>query len=95
MDYFAELVYDTLTGNTRTEFGVPGVKDMFSPGAACDRHYQRVLVAYEALKERLNEKNELAEVEAIISSMESIQRIIALEMYDLGMKIAKEKSRFV
>ena len=82
----SEDVYYTLLEETIDAAKVPGVENLFVPGSPCDQNYNRMLWAYEHLCQRLNREGEDADIETIISSLLENQRMIALKMYEYGVK---------
>ena len=86
--FHAEDIYYTLLGEFIDGAGVPGVENLFAPGSACDQNYNRMLCAYERLCRRLNRRDDDPDVEIIINSLLENQRMIALKMYEYGVKKA-------
>ena len=87
--YNAEDVLETLLGERIAGTGVPGIENIYAPGGPCDRNYIAILDAYERLCARLNQKDQDADVETIIDALLENQRIIALKMYEYGVKLSR------
>ena len=88
----AEDILDTLLGEYVDGAGVPGVENIYAPGGPCDRNYCAMLEAYERLCRRLNRRDDDPDVEIIINSLLENQRIIALKMFEYGVKKGGPKS---
>ena len=84
--FHSEDVYYTLLGEMVDDAKVPGVENLFVSGSVCDQNYRQMLCAYEHLCHRLNQADADPDIEIIISSLLENQRIIALKMYEYGMK---------
>ena len=82
----SEDVYYTLLGETIDDAKVPDVENLFFSGSPCDLNYKQMLCAYKRLCHRLNQVNEDPDVEIIINALLENQRIIALKMYEYGVK---------
>lgn len=83
---FGELLYDTLTGLILEEYGVPGVENAYDQGGSCCHLYEIVCEARERLqlKMQVEDGEDDPDVLMIINTMEKIQRIIALQMFEYG-----------
>lgn len=86
-----EDIYYTLIGVMQEEFCVPGVENLFAEGGECERLYAQVMEAYEHLRRRLGVEDEDADVETIVNSMMSIERIVAMKMFECGMKFSNKE----
>ena len=84
-----EQVYDCLLGQTERNITLNWVENIFTDGSAYDHNYGEVLDAYERLCQRLGTGDEDADVEIIINSMLDNEQIVALKMFEYGMKYAK------
>lgn len=83
----AEAVFDTLTDALCEEHKIPGVKNAFAPGTACNELYRQIYHANRRLCQRLGQIDEDPDVELIINNFMEINRILCLEMYRYGKKI--------
>lgn len=86
METFADMVYDTLSGNLHGQYAVPGVEDAFAAGSECLRLYEEMTAVRDQLQSRVGLPEEDEDVERIISILESVQRILAIKMFDYGQK---------
>lgn len=85
-----EDVYDTLRGIRNPDAAVKGVENMFTSGSECELLYDRMLGAYERLRNRLGVEDEDSDVETIISSLMAIERTISFKMYEYGAKLGMD-----
>ena len=83
---FAELVYDTLSGDVHGEYAVPGVEDAFALGSECLQLYDEMREVRDRLQARMGLVDEDEDVERIISILESVQRILGIKMFHYGQK---------
>lgn len=88
-----ELIYQILNGDIdREEVQLPeGVEvvDEFDEGRECGRFYDKIYKAKLRLGKRLG-TDEDSDVEEIIGCMDSISRILAMKMFEYGMKLKTE-----
>ena len=84
-----EQVYDCLLGQFEPNITLNWVENIFTDGSAYDRNYGAVLDAYECLCQRLGTGDEDADVEIIINAMLDNERIVALKMFEYGMRYAR------
>ena len=80
---FKEQVYYSMTGSLVEP--IPEVENIFERGKVYDVFYAKVFDARERLFERLGVYED-SDVEIIIDSMLTLQREVALRMYDYGAK---------
>ena len=80
----AEFVYESLIGELVDP--LKGIENAFAPGRFCEMQYGNVLSSYERLCDRLGMVDEDGDVEQIVDSMLSIQRVLCLKMFELGIK---------
>ena len=85
----AEHVYDCLLGQFVSEKALDWVENIYTDGSAYDRNYAAALDAYERLCKRLGTGEEDADVEIIINSMLANEQVVALKMFELGIRYAK------
>ena len=83
---FVEDVYETLQGETKPGFMVPGVENAFDEGEPCDLLYKEVYAAQRRLEKRLQVDPYDADVEKIITALMDIQKILCFKMYEYGAK---------
>ena len=88
----AEHVYDCLLGQILSETALDWVESIFTDGSEYNRNYAAVLAAYGRLCQRLGTDEEDDDVEVIINSMLDNEKLIALNMFELGMRYAKSES---
>lgn len=69
----------------------PGVEDAFADGALCAKMYDIVYDAERRLEDRLGVAGNDADVEEIITAMESIVREIGYKMYCCGAKFGRKE----
>lgn len=79
-----EAVYYSLIGELIDP--IPGVRNAFGEGEQCSQMYTEVQEAYQRLRERLKIEDEDADVETIIDSLLMIQKLLCVEMFELGRK---------
>ena len=79
---FAEAVYWSVQG--LLEKPVEGVENAFYDGSGCEAAYEQMLEAYERLRQRLQVKNEDADVECIINALQTITKELCLRMFEYG-----------
>ena len=84
-----ENVYYTLTGVLNDECCVPGVENLFAEGGECEHAYSRMLEAYARLRDRLGVAEEDADVEVMINSFLKMECMVAVKMFEYGMKFAE------
>lgn len=91
-----ELIYQIMNGEIdRDEVVLPDgveVMDEFCDGRECGRLYDRVYKAKLRLGKRLG-IDEDSDVEEIINCMSSISRILAVKMFECGMKMKNNKKK--
>ena len=63
---------------------VTGVENAFEDGTLCDNCYERMLQAYDRLRQRLRIENEDPDVETIITAMQTIMKELCFRMYQYG-----------
>ncbi len=81
-----EDIYNTLTGQLREEYRVPGVENLFATGSKCMNCYKLFLDAYARLCQRLGGYDEEdADVEIIVNAFMDMERIISFRMFHYGM----------
>lgn len=78
----AEAVYWSVQG--LLEKPVEGVENAFYDGSVCEAAYEQMLEAYERLRQRLQVKNEDADVECIINALQTITKELCLRMFEYG-----------
>ena len=82
-----EQIYDKMNGFlTEETLSVPEgtvIEDEFAEGKECSLLYEGVYKAGRNLCERLGE-DEDSDVEAILSGMERIARLLSMKMYEYG-----------
>ncbi len=83
-----EYVYESLQGTLCHPH--PDVKNLFGAGMPCERWYAEMLDAYLRICNRLGGDEEDDDVEVIITSLLRIQREIALQMYQYGVKFKEQ-----
>lgn len=81
---FAEAVYGTLTGIIDPEYRVPGVENMLGEGCECNMLYGKMRHAYDRVLDRLGLEDDDADIEEMISSLEEIERLLCIRMYEIG-----------
>lgn len=86
METFADMVYDTLSGDLHGENAVPGVEDAFAAGCECLRLYEEMSEIRDRLQKRMGLPEEDEDVERIIHILERVQRILAVKMFHYGQK---------
>lgn len=86
-------VYDTLTGQLEPEYAVPWVKNAFDEGQPCQKAYSDMLAAYDRLLQRLNETDEDADVEEILTCLLTIQWELSREMFLCGVEFARRMEK--
>ena len=74
-------VYETLIGVRTLGHSVPGVENVFAPGAYCQQRYEEMLQYRERLWQRLDSPED-EDVEHILSAMESIQREVCRKLFE-------------
>ena len=89
--FHAEDILETLLGERIDGTGVPGVENIYAPGGPCDRNYAVLLDAYERLCLRLNRRDYDPDVEIIINALLENQQMIALKMFEYGVKLSRSK----
>ena len=85
----AEQVYDCLLGQFVTEKTLDWVENIYTDGSEYDRNYAAVLAAYGRLCQRLGTDEEDDDVEIIINSMLANEQVVALKMFELGIRYAE------
>lgn len=85
----AEQVYDCLLGQIVSEKALDWVENIYTDGSKYDRNYAAVLAAYGRLCQRLGTDEEDDDVEIIINSMLANEQVVALKMFELGIRYAK------
>ena len=81
---FMEAVRDTLHGQLRERYRIPGVVNAFAEGSVCSKAYEEMYAAYSRLCTRLGVIDEDDDVEIIINSLMTIEEEIAYYMYRYG-----------
>ena len=84
-----EQVCDCLLGQFVTEKTLDWVENIYTDGSEYDRNYAAVLAAYGRLCQRLGTDEEDDDVEIIINSMLANEQVVALKMFELGIRYAK------
>ena len=84
-----EQVCDCLLGQLVTEKTLDWVENIYTDGSEYDRNYAAVLAAYGRLCQRLGTDEEDDDVEIIINSMLANEQVVALKMFELGIRYAK------
>ena len=85
----AEQVYDCLLGQIVSEKALDWVENIYTDGSEYDRNYAAVLAAYRRLCRRLGVNEEDDDVETIINAMLRNEEIIALKMFESGVRYGK------
>ena len=85
----AEQVYECLLGQIVSEKALDWVENIYTDGSKYDRNYAAVLAAYGRLCQRLGTDEEDDDVEIIINSMLANEQVVALKMFELGIRYAK------
>ena len=81
-----ENIFYTLLGQMQEEYCVPGVENLFAEGSECEQAYDEMLEAYAHLRQRLGVTDEDPDVETILHSFWTMQRLIAIKMFEYGAK---------
>lgn len=84
MQTFMESVRDTLHGQLREPYCIPGVVNAFEQGSICFKAYEEMYDAYARLRDRLGVIDDDEDVEIIIHSLMTIEEVIAYHMYRYG-----------
>lgn len=79
MERFLDI-YETMLGLREAEAQVPGVEDAFEEGQVCAVEYEKMRLAYERLCRRL-EKPDDSDLDAMVDSLEKIQKELCWRMY--------------
>ena len=82
-------LYDCLLGQIVSEKALDWVENIYTDGSKYDRNYAAVLAAYGRLCQRLGTDEEDDDVEIIINSMLANEQVVALKMFELGIRYAK------
>ena len=85
----AQQVYETLLNTLTAEYRIPWAEPIFVPGHPCFESYCDMHRAYERLRERLEENDEILEAEEMIDHLLEHGRLLALEMFRYGMLYQK------
>lgn len=83
-DQLTENVYLTVTGLIEEASAVPGVNDLFAPGAKCDPLYEQVRAVYDRLCCRLAVGTEDRDLDELLSLTDKICQLVAYEMFRCG-----------
>lgn len=81
MDRFTDI-YETMLGLREPDACVSGIEDAFADGSTCALAYEEMRCAYERLCQRLGVSDEDADLNAIVNSMERIQRELCCRIYE-------------
>jgi len=87
---FIEKVYESLNGELTPENQVPGVENVFSEGKECELLYRKVYDAQRRLEKRLGVLPYDRDVEEIIVTLNKIQKIMCIQMYNYGAKFGPD-----
>lgn len=87
--HIEEQVYETLLNTLLKEYRLSWVEPIFVPGHPCFETYRDMHIAYERLRERLGENNEILEAEEMIDHLLEHGKLLALEMFRYGMRYQK------
>lgn len=87
-DQLTENVYLTVTGLIEENSAVPGVNDLFAPGAKCDSLYEQVRAVYDRLCCRLSVGAEDRDLDELLSLTDKICQLVAYEMFRCGTQVS-------
>ncbi len=90
MDSF-DKVYYTLLGVISPEVQLPWVSNAFAEGSLCGNAYKDMREAYKRIVDRLQEADEDADLEIIVTAMQDMQKILCEQCFYLGMRYIEEK----
>lgn len=85
-------VYETVLGQALPEAAVPGVKNLFEAGMACDQLYEEVTAACARICKRLGAANEDKDLEIVLDSMNRICSLVSQEMFRCGTLLGGNRS---
>ena len=80
---YANRLYDTMAGLTEDGYGIPGVENIFAPGAPCDTLYTQAYEAGIRICQRLGVDTD-PDVELIFQNLEEVSRILGCRMFSYG-----------
>lgn len=88
---FMELVHLSIQGELIPEYTIEGVENIFDNGGIGIQLYINARNAYRRVCDRLGEKDEDPDLDAIFTNLEALEKEIAIRMYQYGAKFGMRK----
>lgn len=82
--HIEEQVYETLLNTLPKEYSLSWVEPIFVQGHPCFETYRDMHIAYERLRERLGENDEIPEAEEMIDQLLEHGKLLAFAMFRYG-----------